>query len=281
MSKSIRTLLATMAGITAGLLAYYLSAMLLQMFLQWMAGDPVIYQDIYRGFEGDPILFVLRLAIGFLIGASGYRMGHKYFGKFGIPGVLKPYSEAVGEKPISVHVYVNGEDELGQLARLEVFACKLPAAMLQEFYWGDNAKPLLIRSKDGLYLQLIKVGKSPYEAENASDEPTIAVKVRTRTRVLHSLESVFGQQPTFVVQEGKPIAYFRMALDYVGSVTESNGMLVCNGNKGLMESVFLKQPKVAMAKADPRSNAAVEPSDQAHDNHHINPQPQQTTQPAS
>ncbi len=100
MSKSIRTLLATMAGITAGVLAYYLSAMLLQMFLQWMAGDPVIYQDIYRGFEGDPILFVLRLAIGLLFGASGFRMGNKYFGKFGIPGVLAPYSEAVGEKPI-------------------------------------------------------------------------------------------------------------------------------------------------------------------------------------
>ena len=279
MSKSIRTLLATMAGITAAVLGYYLIGMLLQMFLQWLAGDPAIFQEIYRDFGDNPILLILRLAVGLYFGVFGFRLGWKYFGKFGIPGVLSPYSEAVGETPISVRVFVNGEDELGQLARLEVFSCKLPAAILHEFYWADNPKPLVVRGADGIYLQLIKTGKSPYDAENASDEPTIAVKVRTRTRVIHSLESVFGQQPTFVVQEGKPIAYFRMALDYVGSQTDSNGMLVCNGNKGLMESVFLKQPKVAIARTETHSTTAAASADQAHENHQTDPHP--ATQPAT
>lgn len=279
MSKSIRFILATMAGITACALAYFLSAMLLQMFLQWLAGDPAIFQEIYRDFGDNPILLILRLAVGLYFGVIGFRVGWKYFGKFGIPGVLSPYSEAVGATPISVRVYVNGEDELGQLARLEVFSCKLTAATLHEFYWADNPKPLVIRGKDGLYLQLIKTGKSPYDADNASDEPTIAVKVRTRTRVLHSLECVFGQQPTFVVLEGKPIAYFRMALDYVGSQTDSNGMLVCNGNRGLMESVFLKQPKVATARAEIQSTTAAVSSDRTNENQQSDPRP--ATQPAT
>ncbi len=278
MSKSIRTLLATMAGITASALAYYFVATLFMMFIQWLAGDPAIFQDITREFDGNWMFFLLRVAVALYFGVFGFRLGWKYFGKFGVPGMVAPYSESVGENPISVRVFVNGQDELGQLARLEVFSHKVPAAQLQEFYWGANAK-LTIRDKDGLYLQLIKTGKSPYEAENASDEPTIAVKVRTRTRVLHSLESVFGQQPTFVVQEGKPIAFFRMALDYVGSITDSNGMLVCNGKKGLMESVFLKEPKVAKAKAETPSANAADASDQPHNDHPIDPQ--QKAQPAS
>lgn len=266
MSKSIRTLLATMAGITAAVLAYYLAGTLLVVFLQWLAGDPAIFQEIYRGFDGNPIFLLLEGAIALYFGVIGFRLGRKYFGKFGIPGVVSPYTESVGEQPIAVHVYVNGQDELGQLSRLEVFSHKVSASVLQEFYWSDNPKPLVIRSKEGLYLQLIKTGKSPYEAENASNEPTIAVKVRTRRQILHSLESVWGVQPTYVVQEGKPVAFFRMALDYVGSQTDAHGMLVCNGARGLMETVFLKQPKVAASKPQTyRVESAA--SGEAHEDH--------------
>ncbi len=248
MSKSIRILLATVAGITAGVLTYYLFGTLLMVFLQWLAGDPGLFQEIYRGFEGNPIFLLLMGAVALYGAVIGYRLGWRYFGKFGIPGVVAPYTESVGEQPIAVRVFVNGQDEQGQLARLEVFSHKVPAAMLREFYWSDNPKPLTVHDNNGLYLQLIKTGKSPYEADNASSEPTIAVKVRTRRRILHSLESVWGVQPTYVVQEGKPIAFFRMALDYVGSQTDAHGMLVCNGARGLMESVFLRQPKVAAPK---------------------------------
>ena len=254
MSKSIRTLLATMAGITAGVLAYYLTGTLLMVFLQWLAGDPSIFQEIYRDFEGSLLYLLVMGAIALYCALIGYRMGWKYFGKFGVPGVLGPYREQVGEQPIAVRVFVNGQDELGQLARLEVFSHKVSAAQLREFYWSDNPKPLTIRNPEGLYLQLIKTGRSPYEADHASAEPTIAVKVRTRRQILHSLESVWGAQPTYVVQEGKPIAFFRLALDYVGSQTDAHGMFVCNGARGLMESVFLK-PSVANPKPQTRGNS--------------------------
>lgn len=266
MSKSVRILLATVAGITAGVLAYYLFGTLLIVFLQWLAGDPAMFQEIYRGFDGNPFFILVMAAVAIYGAVIGYRLGWKYFGRFGIPGVVAPYRESIGEQPIAVRVFVNGQDELGQLARLEVFSHKVSAATLQEFYWSDNPKPLLIRGEGGLYLQLIKTGKSPYEADNASDEPTIAVKVRTRKRILHSLESVWGVQPTYVVQEGKPIAFFRLALDYVGSQTDAHGMLVCNGARGLMESVFLKQPKVAASKPVTKSVQGAQSGEAHEDN---------------
>lgn len=286
MTKSLRTLLATVAGVTASVLAFYLTATLLTMFLQWLAGDATIFQEIYRDFDANPVFLLLRAAVALYMGVIAFRLGWKYFGKFGIPGVLAPYSEAVGEKPIAVRVFVNGQDEMGQLARLEVFSNKVPAAAMREFYWGGNARPLVIRGDDGLYLQLIKTGRSPYEADNASEEPTIAVKVRTRRHILHSLESVFGAQPTYVVQEGKPIAFFRMALDYVGSQTDAHGMLVCHGDRGLMESVFLKQPKVATSKVQ-LQRASADATDHAtnsshHDHDQTFPQnPQASGQPAA
>ncbi len=135
-----------MASIMAGVLAYYLSGDAVADVSQWMAGDPVIYQDIYRGFEGDPILFVLRLAIGFLIGVQWLsRWDISISESFGIPGVLAPYSEASVKNRFQCDVYVNGEDELGQLARLEVFTCKLPAATLKSSTGVTIQKRLSIR----------------------------------------------------------------------------------------------------------------------------------------
>ncbi len=279
MSKSIRTLLATTAGITACVLAYYLTASLLFMFLHWLAGNDAIFQQIYRGFDENPVFMLLRLAVGLYLGFVAYRMGWKYFGKFGIPGLLAPYSEAADEQPIAVRVYVNGQDETGQLARLEVFSHKVAAAKLQEFYWGDGTKPLIIRGQAGLYLVLVKTPKSPYHAENSSDEPSIAVKVRTRTHLLHSLESVWGQTPTYVVQEGKPVAFFRLALDYVGSQTDSYGMLSCHGERGLMETVFLKEPKAARTQASTATAPAL--PEQASEPHQSSDPTQPSTQPAS
>lgn len=242
MSKSIRTLLATAAGITACVLAYYLSGTLLHTLLQWLAGDPTIFQEIYRDLESSFIYLVVRVLVGCYFGILGYRMCVKALDQYGIPGIAAPYSEAVGKKQISVKVFVNGLDQQGQLARLEVFSQKISAAKLVEFYWGHGSHPLVIRGEGGLYLQLIKAAKSSYEAENAGDEVGLTVKVRTRTQLLHRLESVYGQQPTFAVQEGKSIAFYRMPLDYVGSQTDALGMLVCYGEKGLMRSVFFDRP---------------------------------------
>ena len=64
MTKLIRTILATVAGITASALAFYLTGTLLTMFLQWLAGDAAIFQEIYRDFDGNPIFFILKLAVG-------------------------------------------------------------------------------------------------------------------------------------------------------------------------------------------------------------------------
>jgi hypothetical protein len=258
MSKSIRALLATAAGITACALAYYATAWLMHTLLLWMSGDPTIFQQVYSDLDGI-VFFILRLAVGLYFGFVAFRTGWNYLGRFGIPGLLAPYTEEVGTNPISIKVYVNGEDETGQLSRLEVFSHKVTASKLMAFYWGDESAELLIKGKDGLYLHLLKHGKSPYEVDNASSEPRIAVRVRTRTKLLHSLESVYGEQPTYVVQEGKPVAHFKMALDYVGSQTESLGMLVCNGKKDLMETIFLKQPKAAPVKA-PSPDAAATPA---------------------
>jgi len=244
MSKSIRTLLATTAGITACVLAYIATDWLMHTVLLWLSGDPTIFQQVYQGLDGL-VYFLLRVAVGFYFGFVAFRSAWNLFGKFGIPGLVAPYSEEVGVKPISVKVYVNGHDETGQLERQEVFAQKVSAEKLLAFYWGAVGEDLLIRAKDGTYLQLCKAGKSPYEVENASSELRFVVRVRRRGQVLHNLESVYGEEPTLVFQEGKPVASLRMALDYVGSQTESYGMLVCNGERGLMESVFLKQPKTA------------------------------------
>lgn len=190
MSKSIRTLLATAAGITIAFLTFVWVAKLLRMLLLWMAGNESVFQEIYRGFDDDPIFWLVRIAAGLYLGFVAYRISTRFLNKHGVPGLLAPPSLGVNAQPINLHVYVNGQDETGQLARLEVFNQQVPAARLQDFYWSEGGKPLVIKGANGLYLVLMKTAKSPYEADNSSDEPSIAVKVRTRTKILHTLESV-------------------------------------------------------------------------------------------
>ncbi len=237
MTRTIQKILGTIVGITAFVFAYYWTLPLLEYLLQWLAGDPVVYQDVYRGFGGSPFIFVLRILTGAYLGILGWRYSQKFFERFVIPGLSKSADE-IANKSLTVRVFVNCPDDQGQLQRLELFAQEMSAESLFRFFWSGEGKPLLLRGKPGVYLQLAVAPKSPYFSEGQSPEDVYAVKVRTRKHILHNFESVFGKQPTFTIQDGKSLAYYRLALDYVGSQTDSHGMLVITGDKRVMEKVF-------------------------------------------
>jgi hypothetical protein len=237
MTRTIQKILATIAGIATFVLAYRLTVPLLEYGLHWLAGDSVIYQEVYRDFSDSPFLFILQVLAGCYFGLLSWRYTQKFFQRFVVPVPLTN-ADTLGTKPLSVRVFVNGQDEQGQSARQELFSQELTAESLFQFFWSGDGKALLLRGKPGVYLQISVAPKSPYVSEGQGSENAFIVKVRTRKHILHNFESVFGKVPTFTVQEGKSLAYYRLPLDYVGSQTESNAMLVVTGERRVMEKVF-------------------------------------------
>lgn len=241
MTQNIRNVLATTAGAIGFAIGYFLTAPVLKMLMKALAGDPQIYQEISRDFNNSPLLTIAGIMIGLLLFIWLRRWSFELLGQYGLPGLYGPPGEGVPEVKISLRIHANRVDQDGNPERIELFSHAVPAKDLLNFMHGGRDAKLWLRNKDGLYLMLGKCSPSPY-AEGHHEDNALVVKIRTRNRILHNFESVYGAQPTFSVQEGKPIAYYKHSLDYVGSETESRVTLTASGDRRVMEHIFLSEP---------------------------------------
>lgn len=241
MTKGIRIALATVAGAVVFALGYMITAPIMLWFLELLAGDPEIYKEVVRDFQGSPLLLIFSLMIGSFCAMFGGRKAYELLGRHGLPGLIPLIETQLEEVPLNLRIHANGKNELGDPARLEIFKMTVQAGHLLHFMHGGHIAKLLLRNQDGLYLELGKRGPSPYD-ESGQPEDTMVVRVRSKRKVIHSFETVYGATPTFTVQEGKPIAFYRIELDYLGSETDVRATLHVFGPRKVMEAIFLHEP---------------------------------------
>lgn len=256
-SRSIQVALATVAGAVAFYIGYRVTAPVILYLLKLLAGDPQLYVEMARDFGNSLFTLVLGLFVGFLAGRFAFNRVLRLFEAYGVPGLVTPVQPDIADLNLAIHLHANGLNDVGDLARLELFSRTIKAGRLMQFMHGESDEELVIKGDNGLYLVLGKRCPSPYDELGSADD-TITVRLRTRRNVLHSFESLYGVSPTFTIRESQPMAYYRLSLDYLGSDTEVLPMLNISGPKQAMAEIFLREPSRQEEEKEPETEQSGE-----------------------
>lgn len=244
MRLTIKLVVAVCAGCAAFLTGYLLMFPVAAALLEYATGEPRSNIELYSEFLTSPFLYLVAVLVGSLAAISAIRWSLKAVKHFGVPGLVNPYYEALPDVSITIYVQANGtiEDNKAPIAPFDPFTRQVSALELYEFMRGKPGGKLVLKQKNGIYLVLERPTPSAYEDDTAGDD-AFRVRLMTRTRMRHNLETPFGEVGKYFETEPtrkkKKLGCCRFQLDYIGSETKLYPYIQFQGDPRAMKMIFL------------------------------------------
>lgn len=246
MRLTVKLAVAFCAGGSAFLAGYFLTFPVSAALLEFATGEPRSNVELYNEVLSSPFHYILAALVGLLAAISAVRWALRAVNHFGVPGLLHPFADDLPDVPITIYVQANGtiEDTKTPVAPFDPFTRQVSARELYAFVHGKRGQRLILKQKDGIYLVLERFAPSAYEdASAAVEEDAFRVRLMTRMRMKHNLETPFGEVGKYFETEPtrkkKKLACCRFQLDYIGSETKVLAYIQFQGDPRAMKMIFL------------------------------------------